>query len=137
VRICVLTALFFLSRIAAAESCSAEFLEFVGQFEASPQFQAAHTRFPLSYSYVDGDASPEPKILRIAIERERAAEFPGIVYPSPAQQAAVAFDRTIDSPQPDTRAVRLEKPDTDYVLVFTFEKSDVCWNLVSVQDLSL
>jgi hypothetical protein len=119
---------------ASAESCPADFEQFVREFAGSVAFQREHSRFPMEYEYVD-NTGPEPKQVDVSLPRERAAEFPE--YPSPAKQSAVPLQRTIAAPDSETRAVRLEKPDTDYVLMFHFKKTSACWELVRVENWSL
>ena len=126
-----------IAAISAAHACPEDFDEFASQFAADVAFQRAHTQFPLRYQYVDPKAFPEPKQVEANVTRERAADFPGVTYPSPTQQGAALLQRIITSPDADTRIVTFEKADTDYLIKFTFKKSVPCWELVSIDDASL
>ncbi len=121
----------------AAQACPAVFEEFLGAFESSVDFQRAHTRFPLTYSHLDKGANPEPKTVLETIGNQHVATFVRIAYPSREKQATVPFERRVSSPQADVRRVRLAKPDTDYVLEYTFAKAASCWELTRVDDVSL
>ena len=122
----------------AASSCPEQFPEFGAQFERSEDFQRANTRFPLPYSYVDGSAKPEPKTVRVMVNRSTVSKFPGIKFPSPAIQRAVPLERKTSTVASGTEVIRFDKPDTDmYSIEFQFRKSGGCWQLVNVDNISL
>ena len=122
----------------AASSCPEQFPEFVAQFERSETFQRAHTRFPLPYSYVDGTAEPEPKNIRVMVNRGTVRKFPGIKFPSPTIQRTVPLERKTSTVAAGTEVIRFDKPDTDvYTIEFQFKKSGACWQLIGVDNMSL
>ena len=51
----------------AAEPCASDFDSFLLKFESGQEFQRQNTRFPLSATYVDGSAVPEPKTVTYKI----------------------------------------------------------------------
>ena len=122
----------------SAPPCPEQFPEFVAQFERSEAFQRAHTRFPLPYSYVDGTAEPEPKTVRVIVNRGTVRKVPGIKFPSPTIQRTAPLERKTTTVADGTEVIRFDKPDTDmHTIEFQFKKFGACWQLISVDNMSL
>ncbi len=126
-------------QFACADSvCPALFTDFLALFEKNSEFQLLNTRFPLSYTFVDGNAEPEPKPVKIMVSRDNVSKYPGIRYPSPAIQETIPLQRKLRLASGGVRIVQFDKPDSDaYSVIFFFEKTSSCWQLVDVKDGSL
>ncbi len=130
-------ALSLMSSVAlAAEPCASDFASFLFKFESSQEFQRQNTRFPLSATYVDGFAEPEPKTVKYKISSAADPKYSRIIYPSKEKQAAIPFRKLVRSKQ-EQFLVQFTKPDTDYSFAFSFEKTSSCWQLVKFEDYSL
>lgn len=131
--------LLFVPQLACADSaCPTRFTEFLAMFEQSIEVQTLNTRFPLRYSFINGNAEPEPKLIRVVIARANASKYPGIRYPSPAVQASVPLQRKLSSKVGGIQVVQFDKPESDvYSVVFSFSRKSSCWQLVEVKDSSL
>ena len=120
----------------AAEPCAPNFSSFLSKFESGQGFQRQNTRFPLSATYVDGSALPEPKTVTYEINSASDPKYSRVNYPSKPKQAAVPFEKIVTSKQ-GRLLVQFNKPDTDYAFSFSFEKTASCWLLVKFEDYSL
>ena len=129
----------FAPQLACASSgCPTRFTEFLAVFEQSVEFQTLNTRFPLRYSFLDGNAEPDPKLIKVVITRANASKYPGIRYPSPALQASVPLQHKLRSGVGGIQVVQFDKPESDvYSVGFSFLKVSGCWQLVEVEDSSL
>lgn len=123
-----------LIRVASAEQCPAAFDEFIGAFESSAGFQVAHSKYPLTYRYMDADATEEPKPVQVAVTRENLGEFAGVQFPSSAQRAQESLQQAVTEPDAQTRVVRLWLPDSDFEIKYVFKKTPACWELTQVED---
>jgi hypothetical protein len=122
----------------AAGACPEDFDEFLRRFEASTEYQRANTRVPLPYTYIDTDAQPEPSRVKVLVGPGYSQKFKTISYPSPAEQAAIPLERSITSPSPRERVVRLDKPQSDvFSAEYFFARRSGCWQLREVRDHSL
>lgn len=111
-----------------------DFREFFQMFSDSVEVQRAFTGSSVDFTEIDAEAQPEP--VEVTINRPLAA-IPFPVVPTTAQQRGdglvARFDRTSDG----MNRVVLEKPDTDYRLVYVFGPGDDCWELYAKIDTSL
>lgn len=120
----------------AAKPCAADFEAFLVRFEAEPDFRQQNTRFPLTVSWVDSAARPEPKTVRDTIRSSADARYAKLQVPSAQEQVSMPFERKLRTQGANTQ-VQFTKPDTSYSLVFSFEKTPSCWRLTRFDDLSL
>lgn len=109
-----------------------DFSSFWSRFVEDQEFQRRATRSPLQKLVVDAAADPEPKPIESAVTVS-AADFP--LVPSFAQIRAEGL--TLERVETDRgMKVRLQKPDTDYLIDYLFER-DPCWMLVRIENWSL
>jgi hypothetical protein len=134
VRALFLLACVLLTRVASAGQCPADFEEFIEAFESSAEFQVAHSKYPLSYRYMDHDATGELKAIQVAVTRENLGEFAGVQFPSSAQRAQENLQQAVASPDAKTREVRLWVPDSDFEIKYFFSQTSACWELIRVED---
>ena len=132
-RALLLLASVLFTRVASADPCPADFDEFIEAFE-SAEFQVAHSKYPLSYRYMDHDATGELKAIQVAVTRENLGEFAGVQFPSSAQRAQENLQQAVASPDAKTREVRLWVPDSDFEIKYVFKKAAACWELIRVED---
>ncbi|MFC4314085.1 hypothetical protein ACFPN2_33740 [Steroidobacter flavus] len=123
-----------LMRVATAEQCPAGFEEFIGAFESSAEFQVAHSKYPLSYRYLDVDSGGEPKSVQVAVTRDNLGEFAAVQFPSSAQRAQESIQQAVTAPNAKTRIVRLWLENSDFEIKYVFEKTSACWQLIRVED---
>ena len=124
------------SVVLGAEPCAPDFASFLLKFESSREFQRQNTSFPLSATYVDGSAEPEPITVKYKIRSTSDPKYSRAIYPSKEKQAAIPFEKLVSSKQKQF-LVKFTKPDTDYSFEFSFEKTSSCWQLVKFEDYSL
>jgi len=137
-RLLCVTLLLVCSVAQAEQSCPKTFSSFIARFESSAEFQRLHTRFPLSYSFLDGSAEPDPKEVKVMVSQASAAKYPGIIFPSKATQASVPLKRKLLRHPSGTQVVHFDKPESDvYSVSFHFTQTVDCWLLVKVEDTSL
>lgn len=113
---------------------SQDFTEFFEAFSNSAAVQRAFTGSSVDFTEIDATAQPEPR--EVTVNRPLSAiRFPVIASISEQQQLGLSkkIDRTTD----DMTRVVLEKPDTDFRLVYVFADGGDCWELYSVVDTSL
>lgn len=123
-----------LTRVAAADQCPADFETFIGAFESSAEFRVAHSKYPVSYRYMDHDSNGELKSIEVAVTRENLGEFAGVQFPSSAQRAQENLHQAVATPDAKTREVRLWVPDSDFEIKYIFKKTSACWELTRVED---
>lgn len=138
-RFLLVAATFLYSAVAYAETvCPSKFSEFLGFFEADESSQRQHTRYPLSYSSIDAEAEPEPKIVKQSLTRKEVMKQERIIYPSRATQKEVPLQRKVSKRPDKSRVVQFNKPGSDaYSIEFVFDQKNGCWELVEVADYSL
>jgi len=118
---------------APAQACfSGEFAAFLVAYANDVAAQRAHTLVPLKSKYlVDGDPDPKPVVKMLA---KNQIVFP--VLPLKAERVRTPLTMEITALKSDSATVRLEKPDTDYVILYHFRKAP-CWKLVREDNMSL
>jgi hypothetical protein len=126
-----------LTRVAFADQCPADFDAFIGAFESSAEFQVAHSKYPLTYRYLDHDSNGELKAVEVAVTRENLGEFAGVQFPASAQRAQENLQQAVTTPDAKTREVRLWLPDSDFEIKYVFKKTAACWELTRVEDGAL
>lgn len=112
------------NRDLSGDRCPSEqFSVFLDKFSRDVQIQREFTQFPLRYSFAE-DRLYGPELVTKMLPIDEV-EFP--IYPS---QATIDTDglQTIVETNNSSAKVLLKKPDTDYVLGYTFVKKD-CWYL--------
>lgn len=116
-------------------SCPArDFAGFFRAFSDSQDVQRAFTGASVDFTEIDADAQPEPR--EVTVNRPLAAiQFP--VIPTTSEQRRNGLQMTASRTEDGMMRVRLEKPDTDYQLVYIFQTLDDCWTLYAKADNSL
>jgi len=113
---------------------SQDFAEFFQAFSDSVEVQRAFTGDSVDFTTVDAEAQPEPR--EITVNRPLAAiVFP--IVPDTAEQRREGLSAKFDKTEDGMARVTLEKPDTDYRLVYVFGDGDDCWALYAKVDTSL
>ncbi|QXG41262.1 hypothetical protein [Pseudomonas viridiflava] len=111
---------------------SKDISRFVGVFAEDAAVQKQFTIFPLK-KIVIVDAEPEPKQETQLIIKGNAS-FPLIPEKRVRTERGLTLE-VIDNDQ-KTATVKLEKPDTGYLVLYVFKLSN-CWFLEEVEDYSL
>lgn len=111
---------------------SKEFDKFLAAFTESLLVQGEFTNLPLK-KIITVDAEPEPKQEIVLIEKTRII-FP--VIPDKKRQEESGLELQILDSTSEVATVKLEKPDTDYQVIYVFKFSS-CWFLDEVKDYSL
>ncbi|TWC26206.1 MULTISPECIES: hypothetical protein [unclassified Pseudomonas] len=128
--------LFSISVQAASSSAtlcpSKEFTKFLVAFTESSSVQEEFTNLPLK-KIITVDAEPEPKQEAILIEKMKIV-FP--VIPDKKRREETGLKLQVLDSTSEEAAVKLEKPDTDYQVIYVFKFSS-CWFLDEVKDYSL
>lgn len=120
---------------APAQKCPAkDFKGFLAAFIESTAVQRAHVAVPLSSSYVDGEAQPEPAIVKRQLQAD-AIEYP--VMPNKAQLAKDRLVMSTKSISVGDTEVKVALPDTGYQFRYLFRKTGKCWTLVEINDDSV
>lgn len=133
----LILAIFFVPGVGLAETgCSTSFDVFLGSFERDRQFQEAHMAFPLRHSFIDMAADPEPAPVDAPLSRKDVVAGENPLFPSPSEQAKVPLKKSVTAESRDVMVVRLQKPDSGYLLIYRFRSLDGCWQLVEFEDAS-
>lgn len=111
---------------------SEDISKFVDVFAEDAAIQKQFTIFPLK-KIVTVDAEPEPKQETQLVAKENAS-FPLIPEKSVRTERGLTLG-VVDNDQ-KTATIKLEKPDTDYQVLYVFKLSS-CWFLDEVKDYSL
>ncbi|EKN46223.1 MULTISPECIES: hypothetical protein [Pseudomonas syringae group] len=111
---------------------SKDISKFVDVFAEDAAIQKQFTIFPLK-KIVTVDAEPEPKQETQLVAKENAS-FPLIPEKSVRTERGLTLG-VVDNDQ-KTATIKLEKPDTDYQVLYVFKLSS-CWFLDEVKDYSL
>jgi hypothetical protein len=133
---CIVMMLLVVAKSWAAKPCAKQFEHFLTRFEVDQQFQRSNTQFPLQATYVDSSAEPEPKTVAYTIINAADANYATVIFPNKQKQLAVPFVKSISHTQ-GIYGVKLMKPDTDFMLEFSFKKTSACWQLIKFEDFSL
>lgn len=117
----------------ASRRCpSNDFSAFAVAFTEDVRIQKAFTRYPLAKTwYVD--SSPEP-IAQAGLFKQHELEFPIIDGRDARARAGLSLKVKFHSN--GIASLKLWKEDTDYQLIYTFEKKD-CWFLTKLDNMSL
>ncbi|MET1078637.1 MAG: hypothetical protein ABWY06_11530 [Pseudomonas sp.] len=124
--------------VQAAPVCGPTFERFLTTFKEDKQFQKDHTHYPLSYSYIDVNAEPEPRKIQLLITSAadaQARKQPD--YPPKAPKKSSQFEQKITRDNTARLTVAFNQPDTDYSIEYHFEPTPNCWHLVGIDDASL
>lgn len=115
------------------KSCpSKKFAEFLSVFSDSSMIQERFTRFPLKKLFA-ANIKAEPVLEMVYLKRE-SIKFP--IFPINKNRVAIGLRFLIVNEEEKLAAVKLEKPDTDYQVLYIF-RLDGCWFLDEVNDYSL
>jgi hypothetical protein len=123
----------------ADKSCPKNIQDFLIDFQSNHEFQVAHTNYPLTYSYVDTSADPEPKKIKVSIlsANEVKSKKPPS-YPMPNAIQSIPLKQTItNATTTGNFIVNFTKPDTDYSFEYIFLNKYNCWQLSEINDFSL
>lgn len=113
-------------------ACHTDFAVFLPAFLQAGPSQAALIDYPLIIQrLVDGDPEPVPQ--RQAVSRNQV-KLP--ILPPRTDRQSRRLELRTERQDVRSASVVLEKPDTDYQVVYIFQK-DKCWKLKEVQDWSL
>lgn len=116
--------------------CPQAFADFIEHFAVDQPFARAHTQFPVDYIFVDSLAQPEPKPMQTPILGPTDQNYQKISFPDAKARAQIPLAMTINTGGNVNRVV-LAKPDTDWLVTYTFKKHNKCWRLTKVEDFSL
>ncbi|MCD5989338.1 hypothetical protein KDX30_15710 [Pseudomonas sp. CDFA 553] len=111
---------------------SQDIFKFVDVFTEDVAIQKQFTNYPLTKRVtVDAEPEPEQETQRVAKEK---VFFPVVPERNVRKERGLTLEVIENDQQKAT--VKLEKPDTDYQVLYIFELSS-CWFLDEVQDYSL
>ncbi len=113
--------------------CAIEnFSLFLDYFSYSKNGQIKYTKIPLQKLYIDPITDPEPSSVEVKLDSDE------IVYPVfPTKKYLKKIGATINIYLSGKNAkVRLEKPDTDYLVMYFFKHQN-CWSLYRIENWSL
>lgn len=118
---------------ATAMACpSPDFSTFLAAFSEHADVQKAFVLQPLQMvTTVAGD--PEPEMQKRSLSGDEL-KFP--IIPDLAKREAQGLTLTVKEERGDKATAILQKPDTDYVFEYRFERGQ-CWQLKEVMDYSL
>ena len=120
---------------AQAATCPArDFAGFFQAFSDSPAVQRAFTAADVDFTQMDVDAQPEPR------EVTRNVPLASIVFPiapTTTEQARQGLETRVTEMSNGMIRAQLNKPDTDYQLVYIFRARSDCWELYAKVDTSL
>lgn len=111
---------------------SKDIFKFVDVFAENASIQKKFTNYPLK-KLVTVDAEPEPKQETQRVAKEKVF-FPVVPEKSVRKERGLTLE-VIENDQRKA-TVKLEKPDTDYQVLYVFKLSS-CWFLEEVRDYSL
>lgn len=124
------------SAVANCRSSAAEpFARFVDAFGRDKAFAVTRTEYPLSL--LKHGESDEEEGGR-AIVRTRVSKHDDAAMPAMAEFAREnGLELSTRSLQKTSAIVRMEKPDTDWLLTYHFVRKGACWYLRRIEDHSL
>lgn len=116
-----------------APDCSRQsFPEFLSHFSADVSFQRQSVVYPLvKMQVIDAEPEPRPHTTR---QSQEEVVFP--VMPDRNTRDADGLMLETESVRATDAKVLLYKPDTDYQVMYIFERT-ACWQLTEIQDWSL
>lgn len=113
---------------------SQNFSKFLHVFSENASIQKAFTKNPLEKLQLDLDANPEPKPFSVLLDHKQ------IFFPIlPNKDNREKNNLILYTKKINNKKVRLtlEKPDTDYQVIYIFKQNDLCWLLERIEDSSL
>jgi len=116
----------------AATTCPATFEAFLRKFTEDRLFQFNATAARIDDSHVE-DGDPEPVSVKMNISKNN------LIYPiieSSAERKRLGLDLEISDAAGPRPEVKVQKADTDWVVLYKFEKR-ACWVLVARENWSL
>ena len=113
---------------------SQNFSKFLYVFSENISVQKAFTKNPLEKLQLDLDANPEPKPFTTFLDHEKVT-FPILPDQSYRHKNNLVFHTK--KADRKTVLVSLQKPDTDYQILYHFKQNDSCWILERIEDWSL
>lgn len=117
----------------AAEQCAeTDFDAFLARFSEDAEFQRRHVQFPLPKQANEDKGIRGPELVETQVQSWPAT---GALYLNAEQRKAHKLEVTV-SPTERGKRVKLEKPDTDYLIYYFFEQRP-CWTLVRIENYSL
>lgn len=121
----------------AQANCPVSFEQFLSKFEVDRTFQQQNIIYPLKHSFVDLDAQPEPRAVAKPLSKTEVATRNSPIYPSAAHQRELNLGKKVKLESKTLALVRLQKPDTGYLLIYRFKEIRGCWKLVEFEDASM
>lgn len=122
--------------VIAQAVCPVSFEQFLFRFELDRTFQQQNILYPLRYSFIDLEASPEPRAVFKPLSKTEVATRNKPIYPSVAHQTELHLEKNVNLQSTALATVRLWKPDTGYVLIYRFKQIGRCWKLIELEDAS-
>lgn len=110
------------------------FATFIETFGRDKAFAVTRTEYPLTslrYSPADNEKGSDVVTTRIGRADDAAAPQLGAIARADGLQLSTS------SLTANTATVRMEKPDTDWLLTYHFVRNGLCWYLQRVEDHSL
>jgi hypothetical protein len=130
--------LFFLTILTSANAtaaCQQSFVSFIRQFEANPNLQLSHTRFPLIYRSIDHE-DEFLKMKKVLVDKYEVDEYER--FPSIEEQGKLKLIKKFKSKKINQCSVVFNAPDSDiYALEFKFKRLAKTWMLIEIEDNSL
>ncbi|WP_370276939.1 hypothetical protein [Pontibacterium sp.] len=120
--------------VVAGEICPIAFADFLERFERNRLWQEKYIVYPLEHSWVDVDANPEWETVYTTLSKLEVAGRKHPIYPSPQARKSIPLIMEVTIASVGKRNVRLFKPDTGFLLKYSFQQVDGCWYLVKYED---
>lgn len=120
------------SSLAAEQCAETNFDAFLARFSEDPEFQRRHVQFPLPQQVNEDKGVGGPALVETQVQSWPAT---GVLYLNAEQRKAHGLEVTV-TPIERGKRVKLEKPDTDYLIYYFFEQRP-CWRLVRIENYSL
>ena len=124
----------------AAAQCTSgpdePFGKFVGAFASDKRFAMARTHYPLPmrrHPKGDGEPAPGATGVETRLRQDEDAQAP----PLAGYARANGLQLRVASSDAAQATLRMEKPDTDWLLTYHFIRDGRCWFLVRIEDHSL
>lgn len=124
------------SLVFAQAECPSSFQTFFTKFEVDRAFQQQNIRYPLKYSFVDMDASPEPQVVKKPRSKAAVAADKQAVYPLLAHRKKAGLVKKVVAQSKTRATIELNVPDTGYWLIYYFKVVKGCWKLIEFEDKS-
>ena len=131
-----MTLLLFSHFTFAQAGCEKNFDDFLSSISENRNIQEKFISYPLKYIYIDLQSPEMPLVEKKLSEKDiKTTEFS--IYPLKSRQKHHGLVHKIIDKNATSAKVDVFKPETDYLLTFTFQIKSDCWFLVEYIDSSL